>query len=187
MLSHPSVRQKAQRSEVPTLRRAECELPQTLASNGSALIARDIRHNRAVMENTSNTAAGRAGTSANGLFRLFFTNRGRLSRGKFWLWTLVAWAAFWMVFFLLDGVGPIDLTRIPAAILLWALLCLCSKRYHDLDRSSVWLLLLLIPLFGLAVVVWELGFRRGSVGENAFGGDPRDLDRYRGGDYATVA
>ena len=139
------------------------------------------------MENVSIKAAGRAGALPRDLCGLFFTRRGRLSRGKFWRATLAAWAAFWIFFVLLDGVALMDFTRLPAAILLWALFCLCSKRYHDLDRSSAWLLLLLVPLFGLAVVVWELGFRRGSPGENAFGPNPWDLQRYRGGDYATVA
>ena len=117
--------------------------------------------------------------------QFFFSRKGRVSRGRFWQGTLIAWAVFWLGFVLLDGVSPIDLTRIPAAALLVSLFCLCSRRYHDLDRSSVWLLLLLIPVFGLLVVMYELGFRRGSVGENGFGTDPRDLREFTR-DYATV-
>lgn len=118
--------------------------------------------------------------------QLYFSRRGRLSRGRFWRASLVAWLLFWVAFALLDGVSTVDLTRIPALILIAALFCLCSRRYHDLDRSSLWLLLLLVPVLGVLVVIYELGFRRGSVGENRYGTDPRTfeaLDR----DYATVS
>ena len=118
-------------------------------------------------------------------FHLLLTRRGRLSRGRFWQASLSVWLAFWLAFALLDGIGPFDLTRIPAALLAWSLFCLCSKRYHDLDRSSAWLLLLIIPVVGAVTVIWELGFRHGSVGENGFGADPRELE-FTDRDYATV-
>jgi len=137
------------------------------------------------MDNSVRVAAGQAGDLLSTLGGLFFTRRGRLSRGRFWLVTSCAWAAFWVLYVLLDGVGPIDLTRLPAAVLLVALFCLCSRRYHDLDRSSLRLLWLLVPLFGVLLVFVELGFRRGTVGENSFGIDPREL-RQHTRDYATV-
>jgi len=120
------------------------------------------------------------------LSRLFFSRRGRLSRGRFWQAALSVWLLFWLAFAALDGVSTFDLTRFPAFLLIAALLCLASKRYHDLDRSSLWLLLLLMPVLGVVVVFYELGFRRGSVGENSFGTDPRDLESL-GRDYATVS
>lgn len=128
----------------------------------------------------------KAGETFADMVQLYFSRRGRLSRGRFWRASLTAWLLFWMAFVLLDGVTGFDFTRIPALLLIGALFSLSSKRYHDLDRSSLWLLLLLIPVFGVLVVFYELGFRRGSVGENSFGSDPRDLkslDR----DYATVS
>jgi len=139
------------------------------------------------MDNPSSTAAGRAAEITRACIRLFFNPRGRLSRGRFWQATLLVWAMFWLTYMLLDGVSSFDLTRIPAVILLYSLDCLCSKRYHDLDRSAWWLLLLLIPLIGLVIVLFELGFKRGSVGENGFGSDPRTSQGARSRDYATVA
>ncbi len=124
--------------------------------------------------------------TAGTLARLFFSRRGRISRGHFWRATLAAWALFWVGFALLDGVSTLDLTRIPAALLIASLFCLMSKRYHDLDRSSLWLLLMLVPVIGLVFVMFELGFRRGSIGENGYGIDPRDL-RELTRDYATVS
>jgi uncharacterized membrane protein YhaH (DUF805 family) len=129
---------------------------------------------------------GKAVELTNGLMQLFFSRRGRLSRGRFWRAAFGAWLLFWLAFALLDGVTGFDLTRIPALLLIAALFCLCSKRYHDLDRSSLWLLLLLVPVVGVLVVFYELGCRRGSVGENSFGTDPRDFESL-GRDYATVS
>lgn len=126
-----------------------------------------------------------AGELARATWRLYFTRRGRLSRGQFWRAALGAWLVFWLSFALLDGIGFVDLTRIPAALLIFSLIGLCAKRYHDLDRSSLWLTLLLVPVLGVLVVAYELGFRRGSVGENGFGTDPRLLHSLTR-DYATV-
>jgi len=120
------------------------------------------------------------------LSALFLSPKGRLSRGKFWRLALSAWLLFWVAFSLLDGVSSYDLTRIPAALLLWSLFCLCSKRYHDLDKTGFRLFLLLIPVAGVLFVFWELGCRRGSVGENSFGIDPRELN-IKERDYATVS
>ena len=140
------------------------------------------------MKGTSaSTSAGAATTLddfAASLVRRYFVRSGRLSRSAFWRSTLVAWGIFWVCFALLDDVTRIDLTRVPALVLLYSLFCLASRRYHDLDRSSSRLLLGLIPLFGLVFIMWELGFKRGTVGENGYGIDPRALIEKR--DYATV-
>lgn len=129
--------------------------------------------------------ADRAGALVSTLVGLFFNRAGRISQRTFWGAASAAWAMFWIAYVVLDGAGPVDLTRVPAFVLLASLFCLCSKRYHDMDRSAAWLLLLLLPVVGALVVCWELGFRRGTVGANAFGDDPR-MARYQQRDYATV-
>lgn len=109
---------------------------------------------------------------------------GRLSRGRFWLACLLAWGLFWLGFGLLDGLGPMDLTRIPAALLIVALGVLCVRRCHDLDHSGLWLLVLLIPVLGVVLACVQLGLRRGTRGPNRFGDDPvRPRDAV---DYLTV-
>jgi uncharacterized membrane protein YhaH (DUF805 family) len=116
----------------------------------------------------------------------YFRPSGRLSRRSFWISTLIAWLAFWLAFGLLDAATTLDLTRIPAAILCWVLYCLCARRYHDLERSPRWLLALLIPILGVVWVCSELGFRRGTVGDNHYGTDPLTDLGHRAADYATV-
>ena len=115
----------------------------------------------------------------------FVSPRGRICRSHFWISCLLAWGMFWVAVALCDGLTDWDLTRIPALLLAWSLFCLCTKRAHDLDHSAARLALLLLPLLGPIWLVGELGLRRGSVGENSFGIDPRDVNR-RERDYARV-
>ena len=46
------------------------------------------------------------------------------------------------------------------------------KRWHDRDKSGWMVLILLIPLLGWLWSLIELGFLRGTEGENRFGPDP---------------
>ena len=87
--------------------------------------------------------------------------------------------ALYLIALMLDmAVGAYDeATGIGVASGLFALLALYPsiavsvKRCHDRDRSGWFLLIGLIPLVNLWVLV-ELGFLRGTTGENRFGSDP---------------
>ena len=46
------------------------------------------------------------------------------------------------------------------------------KRYHDLDKSGWWVLILLVPVVGFVWFLIECGFKRGTSGPNRFGPDP---------------
>lgn len=116
------------------------------------------------------------------LTRMFATS-GRQSRRSFWLTTLIAWLVF-----AVTQLGISDLLGRNATIVLYPfmlgiLYVCCARRYHDLDKSAWWLLLLLIPVAGPLWCVIELTLRRGSYGENRYGSDPREP----GGDYMVVA
>ena len=66
--------------------------------------------------------------------------------------------------------------------LLWTLAALAVRRLHDRGRRPAWLLLLLVPLLGPLLAIFELGFRPGTPGENPYGPDPREA----GADYFKV-
>jgi uncharacterized membrane protein YhaH (DUF805 family) len=51
----------------------------------------------------------------------------------------------------------------------WLLWCLMAKRCHDIGRSAWWLILLLIPIIGLAWVFFVLGLRRDDPETNQYG------------------
>jgi uncharacterized membrane protein YhaH (DUF805 family) len=46
------------------------------------------------------------------------------------------------------------------------------KRLRDRGKSALWLALVLIPVIGPLVLAFELGFWRGTPGENQYGDDP---------------
>lgn len=113
---------------------------------------------------------------------LFARLRGRIPRSTYWRAVLFAWAAFIVAFLVLEANVSRTSTLVLYPPFFWAMLALSAKRYHDLGRSAAWLLLLAIPLLGVAWVVFELGFRRGTRGENRYGPDPLVLAL----DYQTV-
>lgn len=102
-----------------------------------------------------------------------FSLRGRLRRGGFW-WRAAALAALFALAFVgIDSLLGRTATLVlypPAA---WLALRLGARRYHDLGRSAWWLLLLLVPLLGPAVVAIELFLRGSARGDNRFGDDAR--------------
>ena len=63
-------------------------------------------------------------------------------------------------------------TLIVALAGIWVALAVGAKRCHDRDRSGWFQLIMLIPIVGGLWLLIELGFLRGTIGENRFGPDP---------------
>jgi FAD/FMN-containing dehydrogenase/uncharacterized membrane protein YhaH (DUF805 family)/SAM-dependent methyltransferase len=106
------------------------------------------------------------------LTRLFFSFRGRIARGDFWYALLVVLSVFTVLSIVLEGLFGPAATWLLYPPLYWALLAVAIKRYHDIGRSALWLLLLLVPIIGPAWVIFSLGFRKGRQAENRFGPVP---------------
>jgi uncharacterized membrane protein YhaH (DUF805 family) len=106
------------------------------------------------------------------MLKLFLLPGNRLPRSTFWLAIIAASLVFIVLFAGLDSLLGHGSTLVLYPPFFWMLFVLSSKRYHDLNRSAKWLLLLLIPLLGVLWVAAELAFRRGTAGENAYGADP---------------
>ena len=115
--------------------------------------------------------------------RLYFTSRGRLRRSSFWLAAFALGASF------VAGYAVLGLTLGRGGTLLLyppffcAAFSLAAKRLHDRNRSAAWLLLVIVPILGPLWLAFQMGLRRGTRGDNAFGPDPR---RPRSG-YLAVA
>lgn len=113
--------------------------------------------------------------------RLWFTNRGRLSRFTFWIAGLIAFAAFSVLFVFIEAALGRNMTLPLYPVFFWILFTLSVKRMHDRGCAWYWLLPVVIPILGPLWLFFELGLRVGTPGENQFGRDPLE-----GGDYLTV-
>ena len=108
------------------------------------------------------------------------TYKGRIPRSTYWLYTLgisvmlIVVSIMDLIFGFVDknsGIGILSfLLMIFLAIPSWRV---CLKRCHDRNHSGAYLLILgMIPIFGFLWLSIELGFLRGTVGNNRFGPDP---------------
>lgn len=112
---------------------------------------------------------------------LFTGFDGRIGRKPFWLGLIVLCAgnlALSLLFGLIALAIPpaIHLSYLASAAMLFSVLALSAKRWHDLDRSEWWALLVLLPLLGLLCLVVPLGVVAGQAGDNRFGRAPGHRD-----------
>ncbi|MEO5755623.1 MAG: DUF805 domain-containing protein [Mesorhizobium sp.] len=128
---------------------------------------------------------------------LLFGFSGRIGRAQWWLasfaivlvWVLIiaGFAAFIAVVDpsaehtsgeLSHGGLSVGIALLMGIILsCWIKIAATIKRYHDLDKPGVWLLLTLIPIIGPIWVTIECGFFAGSPGNNDFGPPSGTSDR----------
>ena len=125
---------------------------------------------------------------------LFTSFEGRINRQKWWLGLIVLVIIQW-IFYIVIGMifgggmmirlnaedpeavrQALGALMIPLLILilifLWPTLAIYAKRWHDRDKSGWWTLIILIPLIGPIWALVELGFLRGTEGQNQYGPDP---------------
>jgi len=84
----------------------------------------------------------------------------RMSRGRFWLCSIVLWALALPALHMASGAPP-ALQVAVACITLGIAAWLCVLRLRDRQRSGAWLALLLVPVAGALWLVWELALRKG--------------------------
>ncbi len=114
------------------------------------------------------------------LIAKFFLSQGRINR-RTWFTRIVLLGLPCIAFGMLAN----ELAGDPGAALFalaftWGALAVSTQRMHDIGRSGLSLLLLLIPVLG-PLWVLLLVFRRGGEGKNRYGEDP--LSRH---DYLQV-
>lgn len=122
------------------------------------------------------------------LIPLLFGFEGRIGRTTFWLTSLVLNVIGAMAYALVlvaslgqGGVaalasghqGP-SLSLLPVALVMaWIGFALQVKRWHDRDKSWLWVLISFIPLIGPLWALVECGFLPGTPGGNLYGPSPR--------------
>jgi uncharacterized membrane protein YhaH (DUF805 family) len=112
-----------------------------------------------------------------------FSPQGRSRRTSFLARSVLVTAVFAGLFAAVDAVVGHPATLVLYPPFLAALYVVMVRRLHDIGKSAAWLLILAVPLLGPLWLFLELLFRRGSIGENRYGADPRKDRR----DYFVVA
>jgi uncharacterized membrane protein YhaH (DUF805 family) len=108
-------------------------------------------------------------------WRIFLDPRGRIGRRDFWLYGVLAVAGLTLLLNALlgiAGVGTAVREDLINVLLLWPVLAVSAKRWHDRDKSGWWVLIVLIPVVGWLWALVANGFLRGTPGPNRFGDDP---------------
>ena len=119
--------------------------------------------------------------------QLLFSFNGRIRRLHYWLGTIGSGIVYGIIAaiglmlgnMINHGEGPgivgglIYLVVLVAA--LWTGLALQVKRWHDRDKSWVWIFINFIPLIGGLWTLVECGFLDGTPGPNRFGPSPKGI------------
>ncbi len=115
---------------------------------------------------------------------LWTSFEGRIGRGTYWLKFVLPYVVITIVLTIIDmtagltiddgmgGEGVGILSSIFALIGIWFSLAVGAKRCHDRGRSGWFQAIALIPIIGAIWLLIELGFLKGTEGENRFGPDP---------------
>ena len=107
-------------------------------------------------------------------FRNYVTFAGRASRSEYWFWTLfailVGAAAVILDAALFPGLDARPIHSLASLALFLPGLSVSVRRFHDLDRTGWWLLILLTVIGILVVLIWFC--LRGTTGPNLYGSDP---------------
>lgn len=106
---------------------------------------------------------------------LLFSLKGRVPRKTYWLYIFAAVVAGTFPFFPFVSMGSEAreiYINVVSLLFLWPSIAIQVKRWHDIDSSGVWILVVLVPFIG---GIWALianGFMRGTKGNNFYGPDP---------------
>jgi uncharacterized membrane protein YhaH (DUF805 family) len=122
-----------------------------------------------------------------GIKQVLFSFTGRIPRRTYWLWRIVSMFVFIVIFSLISPLlamqsegdsepeissGVAILLVVLAIPLIWIALSLQVKRWHDRDKSGMWIFISMIPIVGPIWSFIECGCLPGTPGPNSYGPDP---------------
>jgi uncharacterized membrane protein YhaH (DUF805 family) len=119
---------------------------------------------------------------------LLFGFQGRTNRAMFWLVALALLVIEAIVLGVIGGqaamsddpqqalasLGPVAgiVLVIFGLAVTWITIAVGIKRFHDRNKSGVWVLIIFVPVIGGLWYLIECGFLKGTPGPNNYGPDP---------------
>jgi len=110
---------------------------------------------------------------------ILFSFQGRIGRQTYWFSIIPINIAIYLFEGLIGTTAIFEQTAILFLVfgvflvfIGWVSLAVHCKRWHDLNKSGWWMLIVLIPIVGPIWVLIENGFLKGSPGRNRFGENP---------------
>ncbi len=106
--------------------------------------------------------------------QIYFSLDGRIPRSVYWLYGQLVFSVLFTTAILLDMALelPFIITGIVSLLIAWPMFAIMVKRWHDRDKSGWWFFIQLVPLIGQLWFIIEVGFLRGTIGNNKYGPDP---------------
>jgi uncharacterized membrane protein YhaH (DUF805 family) len=118
------------------------------------------------------------------LTQTLFSFNGRIRRSTFWLYGLGLGVVLGVVIsvgiMLSSNGGAMAMVGMVLAfaayiVAIWCGLALQVKRWHDRDKSWVWVFIAFIPFIGAIWSLVETGFLDGTQGPNKYGPSPKGI------------
>jgi len=109
---------------------------------------------------------------------LFTSLEGRIGRQSYWMGVLALYGITFVAALLDNLVGTASeygygiITIVVTLALIYPQIVLLAKRWHDHGKSGWWTLIGLVPVIGGLWLLIELGFLKGTDGDNQYGPDP---------------
>jgi uncharacterized membrane protein YhaH (DUF805 family) len=105
-----------------------------------------------------------------------FSFKGRISRKQYWIFNLIVFIAGILLGLFTEVSNDFKELSKPQIMfmiwILWPSLAVQAKRWHDRDKSALWIFINLIPVVGPVWALVDNGFMPGTCGPNRFGPDP---------------
>jgi len=110
-----------------------------------------------------------------------FSLRGRVNRKQYWIFNLIVFLGALLLSLFTDFSDNIYELSKPQLMymfwILWPSLAVQGKRWHDQDKSALWLLVNLIPIAGPLWSLIQNGFVPGTPGPNRYGPVPGEIQK----------
>ena len=106
--------------------------------------------------------------------QLYLSFRGRVSLKTYWLYLILPWIGIYLVVAFIEAQAQSSgrLLLVFWLLVLWPGLAMSVKRWHDRDKSGLWVLFNLVPVIGPIWSFIQTCALSGTAGINRFGPEP---------------